>query len=162
MARKLSAAFVNSVKDAGKYFDGSGLGLCLRVDDNGYKRWVQRIRINGRQRDLGLGAPPVVTLADAREKALANKRTVVSGGDPFADRMKHRNRLTFTEAVERVYETKKAEFRNEKHAKQWLATLSIYAVPKLGRLPVDEIGVLDVRRVLAPIWNDKTVTASRL
>ena len=66
------------------------------------------------------------------------------------------------EAVDRVHETKQAEFRSEKHAKQWLATLSIYAVPKLGRLPVDEIGVLDVRRVLEPIWNDKTVTASRL
>ena len=46
MAKQLSAAFVNSVKDAGKYFDGGGLGLCLRVDDNCHKRWVQRIRIN--------------------------------------------------------------------------------------------------------------------
>lgn len=162
MAKKLSAAFVNSVKDAGKYFDGSGLGLFLRVDDAGYRRWVQRIRINGRQRDIGLGSPPVVTLADAREKALANKRLVVSGGDPFADRMKHRNRLTFAEAVDRVHKTKQAEFSSEKHAKQWLATLSIYAVPKLGRLPVDEISALDVCRVLEPIWNDKTVTASRL
>jgi hypothetical protein len=162
MAKQLSAAFVNSVKDAGKYFDGSGLGLFLRVDETGYRRWVQRIRINGRQRDVGLGSPPVVTLADAREKALANKRIVVGGGDPFADRMKHRNQLTFAEAVERVHETKQAEFRSEKHAKQWLATLSIYAVPKLGRLPVDEIGLLDVRRVLEPIWTDKTVTASRL
>ena len=71
MAKQLSAAFVNSVKDAGKYFDGSGLGLFLRVDETGYRRWVQRIRINGRQRDVGLGSPPVVTLADAREKALA-------------------------------------------------------------------------------------------
>ena len=162
MAKQLTAAFVNSVKDAGKYFDGSGLGLILRVDNGGYKRWVQRIRVNGRQRDLGLGAPPHVTLAEAREKALANKRIVMAGGDPFAARLSHRNKLSFRDAAEGFFAKKKDEFRSDKHSKHWIATVELYAIPKLGRLPVDEITVLDVRRVLEPIWSTKTTTASRL
>ena len=43
-----------------------------------------------------------------------------------------------------------------------MATVELYAIPLLGRLPVDEITVLDVRRVLEPIWSTKTTTASRL
>lgn len=162
MARKLTAAFVNSVSEAGKYYDGGGLGLCLRVDKAGYKRWVQRIRFNGRQRDLGLGSPPIVSLADARERALENKRVIVSGGDPFAQRREKRNSLSFAEAVDQVFTAKRAEFQNEKHAKQWLSTLNGYAIPKIGRLSVDEIGVRDILRVLEPIWLEKNPTAKRL
>lgn len=162
MAKQLTAAFVNSVKDAGKYFDGGGLGLILRVDNGGYKRWVQRIRVNGRQRDLVLGAPPRVSLAEAREKALANNRIVMAGGDPFAARFSQRNKLSFRDAAEEFFAKKKDEFRSDKHSKQWMATVELYAIPLLGRLPVDEITVLDVRRVLEPIWSTKTTTASRL
>lgn len=162
MTGKLTAAFVKNIKEAGKYFDGGGLGLVLRVEPSGYKRWVQRIRVNGRQRDLGLGAPPVTTLADARERALENKRLVVSGGDPFLERQSRRNKLTFREAADQFFDKKRPEFRSEKHASQWIASVQRYANPKLGRLPVDEITVSDIRRVLEPIWTTKTTTASRL
>lgn len=162
MAKRLSATFVSTVKDPGKYFDGAGLGLFLRVDASGYKRWVQRVRVNGRQRDLGLGAPPVVTLAEAREKALANKRMLGAGEDPFAARSKQRNRLTFADAIKQVHATKRAEFRSEKHAKQWLSTLERYVVPKLGRLDVGDICLQDILRVLEPIWLSKTTTAQRV
>ena len=104
MAKKLTAAFVNTVTTAGKYYDGGGLGLCLRVDKTGYKRWVQRVRVNGLQRDLGLGAPPVVTLAGAREQALEHKRIIARGDDPFALRREKRNSLLFSDAVQMVFE----------------------------------------------------------
>ena len=162
MPRQLTASFVNSVKTPGKYFDRGGLGLALLVDNTGYKRWIQRIRVNGRQRDLGLGAPPVITLALARDKALENKRTVMMGGDPFADRKIRRNKLTLDDAAKQFFEKKKEEFRSDKHAKQWAATIEMYASPKLGHLFVDEITVQDIRRVLEPIWTIKTTTASRL
>jgi len=162
MAKKLTAAFVNTVTTAGKYYDGGGLGLCLRVDKTGYKRWVQRVRVNGRQRDLGLGAPPVVTLAGAREQALEHKRIIARGDDPFALRREKRNSLLFSDAVQMVFEEKRPEFRNEKHAKQWFSTLNGYAVPKIGNLSVDEIGLQDVLRVLKPIWQEKNPTAKRL
>ncbi|CAN5849640.1 hypothetical protein BH23GEM5_BH23GEM5_28650 [soil metagenome] len=146
----------------GKYHDGGGTGLFLRVDPNGGRFWIQRITIHGKRREIGLGGFPVVTLAEARETALANKRLAYTGGDPLAERRKAREFLTFAQAVERYLAAKLHEFRNEKHRKQWRATLDTYARPVLGDMPVQAITAADVLRALHPIWRDKTETASRL
>ena len=83
----LTAAFVKSAAP-GKYHDAKGLGLLLVVKDNGSRFWVQRITIRGKRREIGLGSPPVVTLADAREQAMENKRLIRAGGDPLAEKRK--------------------------------------------------------------------------
>lgn len=158
---KLTASFVRTA-GPGKYHDGSGTGLFLRVDPTGARFWIQRIIIRGKRREIGLGSFPVVTLAEAREAALENKRLAFKGGDPLAERRRTREILTFAEAVERYLAAKLHEFRNEKHRKQWRATLDTYARPFLGDTPVQAIGVRDVLRVIEPIWKAKTETASRL
>ena len=158
----LTAARVRSVQQPGKYHDGGGLGLYLRVDPNGARFWVQRVTIRGRRRELGLGSPPTVSLAEAREKATANKKRAAEGGDPLADKRKRRDTFTFGLAVEKYLEHKLSEFRSDKHRKQWRATLDSYAAPILGPKLVEEIEVRDVLRVLQPIWSEKTETASRL
>lgn len=157
----LTAAKVKTAKP-GKYHDGGGTGLFLRVDANGGRFWVQRIVIHGKRREIGLGGFPVVGLAEARKAALANKQLAYSGGDPLAERRKARETLTFADAVDRYLSAKLDEFRNEKHRKQWRATLDTYARPVLGDMPVRSICVADVLRALQPIWSDKTETASRL
>ena len=86
----LTAAFVTSVKKPGKYHDGKGAGLFLLVKPSGSRSWVQRIVVNGRRRELGLGSPPVVTLAMARDQAIENKRHVHAGRDPIAARRQAR------------------------------------------------------------------------
>lgn len=161
-SKTLSAAMVRTVQEPGKYHDGGGTGLFLRVDPNGSRFWVQRVTIHGKRRELGLGSPPLVPLAEARDKATDNKRLVRAGGDPLAEKRATRSTLTFAEAVEQYLEGKLAEFRNEKHCKQWQATLDTYAAPKIGRMHVETIEVRDVLRVLEPIWTTKTETASRL
>ena len=161
-ANQLSAAFVRTVSEPGKYHDGGGLGLYLRVEPNGSRFWIQRITIHGKRRELGLGSPPVVTLAMARDQALDNKRLVRAGRDPLAERRQQRAALTFADAMERYLEVKLAEFRNEKHRKQWRATLDRYATPKIGRRLVDHLTTQDILAVLQPIWSEKTETASRL
>ena len=155
---------VAKVKTAmpGKHHDGGGTGLFLRVDENGGRFWIQRIVIHGKRREIGLGGFPTVGLADARKVALANKQLAYSGGDPLAERRKARETLTFADAVDRYLTAKLDEFRNEKHRKQWRATLDTYARPILGDMPVRSIGVADVLRVVQPIWAGKTETASRL
>ena len=87
-ANRLTAALVRNAKAPGKYHDGGGLGLYLRVEPNGTRFWVQRITVAGRRREQGLGSPPVVTLAMARDAALDHKRLVRGGGDPLADKRK--------------------------------------------------------------------------
>lgn len=70
--------------------------------------------------------------------------------------------LTFEAAVNRYLTAKLDAFKNAKHQQQWQNTLANYAMPVLGKMLVDDIEVRDVLRVLEPIWNDKTETASRL
>ena len=85
-SRALTAAFVASVRNPGKYHDGKGMGLFLLVKPSGARSWVQRVTIRGKRRDIGLGSPAVVTLAEAREVAMDNKRLARSGEDPLAVR----------------------------------------------------------------------------
>lgn len=161
-ASALTAAMLGAKLEPGKYHDGGGIGLYLRVEPNGSRFWVQRITVNGKRREIGLGSPPLVSLAVARRKATANKQTAIEGGDPLAEKRKGRDGLTFAEAVDRYLAKKSAEFRNDKHRKQWRATLDTYAKPVLGAMKVQAIEVRDVLRVLEPIWTYRTETASRL
>ncbi|APO85658.1 integrase arm-type DNA-binding domain-containing protein [Marivivens sp. JLT3646] len=158
--KALTARFVETVKDAGKYFDGHG--LFLRVNKSGSKQWVQRLVINGKRTELGLGSPPAIPLSTARQRALENKGMAMMGGDPLAAKRSRTKQMTFTTAVEAYLEKKQSEFRNEKHGKQWRSTLETYAIPALGNKHVSAITVEDVLRVLTPIWAEKTETAKRL
>ena len=74
----LTAKGVQAVSTPGRYFDGHG--LYLLVEPTGAKRWKQRLAVHGKRRELGLGGYPLVTLAMAREEALANRRKVRAGG----------------------------------------------------------------------------------
>ena len=160
--KKLSATLLRTAMAPGKYHDGGGLGLYLRVEPNGSRFWIQRITIGPKRREMGLGSPPLVSLSDAREAAAENKRRIRAGVDPLAEKRKARETLTFADAVDRCLAAKLSEFRNDKHRKQWRSTLDTYAAPVLGRRGVHEIEVADVLRVLQPIWGEKTETASRL
>ena len=158
--KALTARFVDTVNEPGKYFDGNG--LFLRVQPNGARQWVQRVTIRGKRCELGLGSPPAVSLAVARKLALDNKGAAVLGRDPLQEKREARAGLTFDAAVNEYLAAKLDEFRNEKHRKQWRATLDTYAAPVLGAKLVSEIALQDVLKVLEPIWTDKTETASRL
>lgn len=161
-SKTLTAAKVTGNLAPGKYHDGGGTGLFLRVEGNGSRRWIQRITIQGKRREIGLGSPPNISLADARDMSSKNKRLVKDGLDPLAEKRKFKKNLTFAEAVDIYLEVKLDEFRNEKHRKQWPSTLNNYAKPVLGHLSVSEIYVQDILQVLKPIWLTKTETASRL
>jgi len=158
--KALTARFVETVTAPGKYHDGQG--LILRVQPNGAKQWVQRITIRGKRCELGLGSPPAIPLATARKLALDYRGAAMMGRDPAQERRDARAGLTFEAAVERYLAAKLDEFSNEKHKAQWRSTLDTYASPVLGPKMVAEITLQDVLRVLEPIWQSKTETASRL
>ena len=155
----LSAAFVRTAKP-GYYCDGNG--LYLRVDRSGARRWEQRLRIQGRNRTLGLGGCQLVSLAEAREKAFTNRKIARSGGDPRTERHKVRDMPTFAEAAARVLEQKRPGWRSGKHPEDWISSLRAYAFPELGHRPVGEITTADILAVLTPIWHGKHVTARRV
>ena len=157
---KLTAAFVRSVAKAGRYGDGDT--LFLRVTPSGSRSWIQRLTIEGRRHDVGLGAFPVVSLEKARRRAFENRVAVADGRNPLAE--KRRAKVpTFREAAERTVEATRARWRaGGKTEKIWRQVLSQRAFPAFGDRPVDAITREDVLRIVAPIWSSKPEVARRL
>ena len=156
---KSTAAFFKAIKAPGMYRADPTLYLC--VAPGGSKSWVQRLSIYGRRHDLGLGGFPLVKLAEARAKAFDNRKLARAGGDPLA--LKSRQNIpTFAAAAESVITMHEVNWRDERSAQQWRASLRDYAMPKLGRMRVDTITSADVMAVLLPIWNTKRETARRV
>ena len=156
----LNERIVRAAKAPGRYFDGQG--LFLLVEPTGAKRWKQRITVQGRRRELGLGPYPVVTLAKAREAALNHRREARDGGNPIANRRRTRGVPTFAEAARKVFELRKGGWKGTKHAKDWAESMERHALPRLGERGVDEISTEDVLAVLSPIWHSKPTTAKRV
>jgi integrase len=173
-ARELTAIEVKRLVHTGrgnKTFSVGGVaGLLLQIKPTGTKSWILRTVVGEKRRELGLGPYPDVPLAHARERAREAKEQIWQGIDPIERkraaqaglRSAQSRGLTFGDAVERYLRTRLAEFRNDKHKKQWRSTLDTYAAPVLGAMLVSEIDVTDIVRTLEPIWVTKTETASRL
>ena len=58
--KRLTVARINALSEPGLYCGDST--LYLRVGPTGAKSWIQRLVIDGRRRDIGLGGFPLVTL----------------------------------------------------------------------------------------------------
>ena len=160
--RTLSATFVRKVSQPGTYGDGrGGHGLALRVwiTANGRigKTWTQRMRINGRLTNIGLGGYPVVTLAEARAKALESRRAVARGLDPRTGGLP-----TFEQAAEKVIALRRRTWKGTSSERQWRSDLKRYVLPKIGKKPVNEVASGDVLDIIAPIWQTQPVTARRV
>ena len=101
-------------------------------------------------------------MAEAREKALANRKLARQGGDPLLEKRRTQGIPTFAEAASRVLEQKQAGWRNRKHACEWLSSLRRIAFPRIGKVPVSEVTSADVLEILTPIWHRKAETARRV
>ena len=77
---KLTVKLVRAISEPGLYGDGNM--LFLRVAPGGSKQWVQRQTVNGTRRNIGLGGCSWVTLAEAREAALENRRLATAPDAP--------------------------------------------------------------------------------
>ena len=162
---RLSARFVASVREPGRYGDGrgsGGLSLLVKRTARGQlaKSWAQRIQVDGRARNLGLGVWPHVSLAEARQKCALN---LVARGRGELVTGRKRTVPTFEEATEVVIAIHATGWkRGSSSEEDWRLTLNNYAMPKLARRPVDRISTADVMAVLLPIWNEKRVTARKV
>ncbi|GLQ25777.1 tyrosine-type recombinase/integrase [Sulfitobacter pacificus] len=158
--KALSAAFVRTVTKPGKYADGHG--LLLKVEPSGAKRWVQRIVIRGKRTEIGMGSTSLVSLAEARETALENRKLARAGGDPLQAKRAAQALLSFEDAARKVHKIHEPTWRNKKHAAQFISTLETYTFPRIGKLKVSEVTTADVLAVLQPIWLEKPETARRV
>ena len=163
--KTLNPRFVESVTRPGRYGDGyGGYGLALVVKERGNgrvrKQWVQRIRIDGRPTNIGLGVWPFVGLAMARQRAYENRLAVEEGHNPIQSGPKI---PTLAQAAETVITMHAAGWKDSgKSAGQWRASLRDYVLPSLGDKRVNDLTIADVMTVLLPIWNEKRETARRV
>ena len=158
--KRLTPALVRKASKPGRYYDGNG--LFLKIDPSGAKRWGQRLVIHGRQRTLGLGGCALVSLAEAREAALENRKIARAGGDPLAQRRRTTDIPTVEVAAATVIDLHRHGWKNEKHASQWQSTLRAYVFPRLGQRSVADITTADIMSIISPIWLSKPETARRV
>ena len=148
----------------GRYADGDGLYLLVRQTG---RFWVQRYRLAGRDREIGLGRAGgrgAVTLAQAREAAQQHRRAIRAGADPIdarkaavaaleaATAVARKDAVTFRAVTDLYLAAHEGSWRSAKHRAQWRATLDAHAIPAFGDKAVAAIDTDDVLRVLEPIW----------
>lgn len=157
---------LNSMKaknlGAGKYADGQGLWLVKRSKQAG--KWVVRVTVGGKRREMGLGGWPDVSIAEAREKASEARKRVRDGFDPVALRREEKRkvgRLSVEEAIQSCFEARKAELKGDGQAGRWLSPLSVHIIPKIGDMAIEDIDQHVLKRVLEPIWHEKADTARK-
>lgn len=135
----------------GRHADGNGLFLFVR--DSGTRSWVQRLVINGRRRDLGLGSYELVPLPVARDLALENRRMARKGQDPTA--LRSESTPTVREAVEAVIETRRSNWRDNSTEHKWRRMFGQIVFPPIGDVPIGRVTLGHVRDIVAPHWKGR-------
>jgi len=107
-----------------------------------------------------LGGADIVTINQARDRALEYRRMAKKGLNPRFNAQ--REIPTFEEFAQQVHIERMPTWKNAKHGQQWINTLRDYAFPKIGRMPLDSIDQPEVMMCLSPIWTEKHETARRL
>lgn len=156
---RLTVASVRAAAKPGRYSDGDT--LYLMVAPGGSKSWVQRITIDGRRHDIGLGGFPVISLATARERAMANRLAAANGRDPLMEKRRART-PTFAGAAKATFEANRRRWRDTKTARNWMQGMEKRAFPVIGQMRVNRIGREDVLRILEPIWTTHPEVARKL
>lgn len=165
---KLTALAVSKTKKPGYY--GDGAGLWLQVSPSGSKSWIFRYTRNKRSREMGLGPLHTVSLSEARERARECRQLLLDGKDPLEqkragqlrEQLEAAKAVTFDQCAAAYIKAHRSGWKNAKHAQQWETTLQTFASPVMGNLPVASIDTPLVMKVLSPIWEKKTETATRL
>jgi integrase len=144
----------------GWYNDGGN--LYLKITGPGTASWVFRYK-----RYMGIGAYPLVTLAEAREEAHKLRKQLENGIDPLdhRDAARRQAELDKARAVTFDYCAKlwldgKRKSCTSGYVNDLERRLRKYAYEKLEALPVKEIDTTLVLQVLEPIWTTVPVTAN--
>jgi hypothetical protein len=126
LSGKLTKKLVENL-GAGRHGDGSGLYLV--VGPSGARRWIVRVTVKDQKNrkgaplrtDFGLGGADIVTINQARERALEYRRMAKQGLNPRFNAT--RDIPTFEEIAQLVHIDRLPTWKNPKHGQQWINTL---------------------------------------
>jgi integrase len=156
---KIRAAPQTVNAPAGVHGAGKGLYLKKPVDDPGSGSWIFRYRLDGKRREMGLGALADVNLADARAHAERLRVQCREGRDPIDEREDRRRKAkrrvtrvqaqaTFRQAAESYLKAHGPSWKHRRTQALWLNPLIKYAYPAIGDLALDAVTVTDVKGIL--------------
>lgn len=74
------------------YKMGDALGLFLLVQPSGGKLWRLKYRVDGREKKLGLGIYPEVTLSEVRRRRDEARELIAAGKDPSREKQREKFR----------------------------------------------------------------------
>jgi integrase len=166
----LTALEVAKLTTPGKHKDGGGLWLQVTTGKAGLakKSWLWRFvsPVTGKERSMGLGSYPRVTLAEARKAAHRMHVLVHGGTDPLEERARQKaaasaGKPTFDDCARGYIEAHEAAW-SAKHRSQWANSLATHASSVFGSLPIESITTERVLEALKPIWTTRPETASRV
>jgi len=141
-------------------------GLCLEIAPSGGKLWRWRYRFNHKQQTLALGKWPAVSLAEARRRRDEARELVEAGKHPTREKKAEKLRRAYEgentfEKIARSWLELKHKGFSEKYRKQCLARMEQRVSPMIGSLPITEITIPDVVRVVEKISNSGTVETAK-
>jgi len=153
MGGKLSDAKIKNLKPGpklAKHADGGGLTLV--VTPAGGKNWWFRYRFEGKEQTLSLGTYPVITLADARERHLAAKRTLEAGLNPAAVKQAQKAAsMTFEQVAMEFLASRREHGHAEAAVDGILGRLRKHIFPTLGLRHLAAITAPEVLETLLTI-----------
>jgi integrase len=158
---RLTARGAATLTKPGLHADGNG--LYLKITLSGSKSWTMIYRFQGKRTEIGLGALPPTTLAQARDQVATSKALLRDGIDPKAARRPGvpAGNPSFGTVATELIDGIEAGWRNPKHRQQWRNTLQTYAAP-IWTKDVAAVDANDLVKILQPIWRIKPETASRV
>ena len=148
IAKSLSPVEVNRLKAPGWHAVGGVAGLLLQVREPARvgaqisRSWILRVRVGDKRQPFGLGSYPQVSLAEAREQAKKLVADARQGVNPKEKKKSARSALlsaaaknkTFQECADAYMEAHSQDYSNDKHRKQWAATLETASTTAVRRI----------------------------
>lgn len=135
---------------------GDAMGLFLLVQPSGGKLWRLKYRIDGREKKLGFGTYPEVSLIEARRRRDEAREVLAMGKDPSREKQQAKHRAmasaanTFGEIAREFIDKRRREGLSASTADK-----SEYYISRMGpviaRLPIAEISAPDLLAVLRRI-----------
>ncbi|NAR56711.1 DUF4102 domain-containing protein [Acinetobacter haemolyticus] len=127
-------------------------GLCIEVRPNGSKLWRFRYRFLGTAKMISLGEYPIVTLAQARQKALDQKSLLDQNIDPSQNKQIEKSKAKMNqeclfENIANEWYEKRKDRRSESYRRSTEKAFKKDIFPSLGKKDIKNITAVDVLKM---------------
>lgn len=148
---------------------GDSLGLFLLVQPSGGKLWRFKYRVDGKEKKLGFGTYPDISLSEARRRRDDARELVAAGKDPSREKQREKTRARLD--ADNTFGSITAEFckkRKRDGAKAWAPATAVRCeyllsllTPALGAMPIGEIEPVDVLEAVRKIEGKGKLESAR-